>query len=58
MHHPICNEKRWYDESKIETNDILKQINKDDILVFDNLNKSHSTVNTYQFTIFIIKIYD
>ena len=41
---PICNEKRWYDESKIETNDILKQINKDDILVFDNLNKKNQII--------------
>ncbi len=41
---PICNVKRWYDESKIEANDILKQINKDDILVFDNLNNKNQII--------------
>lgn len=41
---PICNIKRWYDESKIETNDILKQINKDDVLIFDNLNKKNQII--------------
>ncbi len=35
---PICNMKKWYDESKIETKEIIKQINEDDVLVFDNLN--------------------
>ena len=41
---PICNLKRWYDESKIETNDILKKINNDDVLVFDNLNKKNQII--------------
>lgn len=41
---PICNMKRWYEESKIEPNDILKQINKDDVLVFDNLNKKNQII--------------
>ena len=41
---PICNVKRWYDESKIETNDILKQINENDVLVFDNLNKKNQII--------------
>lgn len=41
---PICNIKRWYEESKIEPNDILKQINKDDVLVFDNLNKKNQII--------------
>lgn len=35
---PICGEKEWYDDSRIDTNDILKKINKEDILVFDSLN--------------------
>ena len=41
---PICNIKRWYDESKIEANDILKQINRDDVLIFDNLNKKNQII--------------
>lgn len=41
---PVCNIKRWYEESKIEPNDILKQINKDDVLVFDNLNKKNQII--------------
>lgn len=41
---PICNIKRWYEESKIEPNDILKKINKDDVLVFDNLNKKNQII--------------
>ena len=41
---PVCSIKRWYEESKIEPNDILKQINKDDVLVFDNLNKKNQII--------------
>lgn len=41
---PICNIKRWYDESEIEANDILKQINRDDVLIFDNLNKKNQII--------------
>jgi len=41
---PICNIKRWYDESQIEVNDILKKINKEDVLVFDNLNKKNQMI--------------
>ncbi len=41
---PICNEKKWYDESKIEPKDILKEINKEDILVFDNLNNKNQII--------------
>ena len=41
---PVCNIKRWYEESKIEPNDILKQINTDDVLIFDNLNKKNQTI--------------
>ena len=35
---PICNQKQWYEESNINTEDILKKINIEDVLVFDNLN--------------------
>ena len=41
---PVCNMKRWYEESKIDTNDILKKINKDDVLVFDNLNEKNQII--------------
>ena len=41
---PFCNIKRWYEESKIEPNDILEQINKDDVLVFDNLNRKNQII--------------
>ena len=35
---PFCNNKKWYEDSLIDTDDIIKKINNDDILVFDNLN--------------------
>lgn len=35
---PFCNEKNWYDESKIDVDSILNNIKYDDLLVFDNLN--------------------
>lgn len=35
---PYCNEKKWYNESKIQEDKILKLIDPSDILVFDNLN--------------------
>lgn len=35
---PFCNEKRWYENSLINTDDIIKKIDSDDILIFDNLN--------------------
>ena len=41
---PICNIKKWYEESKIEPNDILKQINKDDVLIFDNLKNKNKII--------------
>lgn len=41
---PVCNIKKWYEESKIEPNDILKQISQDDILIFDNLNKKNQII--------------
>lgn len=41
---PICNQKNWYEESNIDVEDILKKINIDDILVFDNLNLKNQTI--------------
>lgn len=41
---PVCGNKRWYDVSQIDTNDVLKQIHKDDILVFDNLNMKNQII--------------
>ena len=35
---PFCNNKRWYNESLIDTTDIIHKIECKDILVFDNLN--------------------
>ena len=35
---PFCNNKKWYENSLIDTNGIIKNINDDDVLVFDNLN--------------------
>lgn len=35
---PKCNEKKWYEESQIDTKYITNNIQNDDILVFDNLN--------------------
>ena len=36
---PFCNNKKWYEESLINTDYVLNNIKIDDILVFDNLNK-------------------
>ena len=44
---PFCNTKRWYEMSEIEVNDILKQINDDDVLVFDNLNDKNQIIIDY-----------
>lgn len=41
---PFCNEKRWYDESKINSEEILNEIDKNDILVFDNLNTKNQEI--------------
>ena len=35
---PFCNNKKWYEESLIDSDFILASIKEDDILVFDNLN--------------------
>lgn len=31
--------KKWYEESNITPNEIISVIDKDDVLVFDNLNE-------------------
>ncbi|MBR2246536.1 MAG: carbohydrate kinase family protein, partial [Bacilli bacterium] len=41
---PICNNKKWYDKSKINTDKIIKDIKNDDILVFDNLNDKNQKI--------------
>lgn len=41
---PICSSKKWYDDSLIDTKDILSKINEDDILVFDNLNDKNQII--------------
>ena len=41
---PFCNNKKWYSDSLINTEDILKNINDDDILVFDNLNEKNQII--------------
>lgn len=41
---PFCNNKKWYEDSLIDTNNILKNINDDDILVFDNLNDKNQII--------------
>ena len=41
---PVCNEKRWYEPSKIDSGKILKSIKKDDVLVFDNLNEENQKI--------------
>ena len=41
---PICKVKRWYDESKINVEEILNQLYEDDVLVFDNLNEKNQMI--------------
>ena len=35
---PICNEKKWYEPSKIDPDKIIRNIKQEDTLIFDNLN--------------------
>ncbi|HHX67467.1 MAG TPA: hypothetical protein GX708_05345, partial [Gallicola sp.] len=35
---PVCQEKKWYDGSKLDIDKTIKNINKEDIVIFDNLN--------------------
>lgn len=41
---PFCNNKKWYEESLIDFNDIINNIDCDDILVFDNLNNKNQEI--------------
>ena len=41
---PFCNNKKWYDESLIDTSYILSNIKEEDILVFDNLNDKNQLI--------------
>ena len=41
---PFCNNKKWYDESVLDTDFILSNIKEDDILVFDNLNEKNQLI--------------
>ena len=46
---PFCNEKKWYEESRIDTEVTLSKINKEDMLVFDNLNSKNQNQKEFQF---------
>ena len=41
---PFCNEKKWYDKSKINIETIFNVIEQNDILVFDNLNNINQQI--------------
>ncbi len=41
---PFCNNKKWYEESLLDTDFILSNIKFDDILVFDNLNEKNQII--------------
>ena len=41
---PFCNNKKWYENSLINTDNIMKIINDDDILIFDNLNDKNQVL--------------
>lgn len=41
---PICKESTWYEDSYIDEIKILKQIKKDDIILFDNLNNKNQYI--------------
>ena len=41
---PFCNNKKWYEDSLIDTNDILRNVKDDDILIFDNLNNKNQII--------------
>ena len=40
----FCNNKKWYEESKLNVSKILSKINAQDILVFDNLNDKNQEI--------------
>lgn len=41
---PLCDNKKWYEESLIDTKEILNKIESNDILIFDNLNKKNQII--------------
>ncbi len=41
---PFCNNKKWYDESLLDTDYIPSNIKTDDILIFDNLNEKNQII--------------
>lgn len=41
---PFCNNKKWYENSLINPDDIMKNIKYDDILIFDNLNEKNQII--------------
>ena len=41
---PFCGEKLWYMESSIDPDYVLKNITKEDFLVFDNLNSKNQEI--------------
>lgn len=41
---PICNKKRWYENSLIVPEDVISKLKSDDILVFDNLNDTNQKI--------------
>ena len=41
---PICNNKKWYDDSRIDCEFIFNNIKDDDLLVFDNLNAKNQQI--------------
>lgn len=41
---PICNNKKWYDDSRINADKVLDKIDKEDLLIFDNLNEINQEI--------------
>ena len=41
---PFCNKSNWYDNSYIDEYKIIKKINKEDIIIFDNLNNKNQYI--------------
>lgn len=41
---PICNNKKWYDDSRINVDKVLDKIDKEDLLIFDNLNEINQEI--------------
>ncbi len=41
---PICNEKKWYEDSLINPKEILLELQLEDVLIFDNLNSKNQMI--------------